>query len=86
MALYEVSRTDQPAPGEFVSALVIAGGTALARSAVAHMSGVNGSNVEARRIDVNAARAGDNSASVLSSYFDETEPLPTDYDDAGIPV
>jgi hypothetical protein len=52
MALYSVERTDAPAEGEFVHALVIAGGAALARSAVVHLEGVkpNGSNLSARTV------------------------------------
>lgn len=74
MALYEVTRTDAAGPGEFVSATVIAGGTAQAREAVAHMTGVitKGAkrNVRAERLDVTGG------TSVLAAYFDESEPAP----------
>jgi hypothetical protein len=72
MALYEVRRTDEVRPGEFASALVIAGGTALARSLVVNQPGVrkSGSNVKATKLDT-AKNAG-----VLTVYFDETDPRP----------
>jgi hypothetical protein len=70
MALYKVSRTDDIQPGEFVDGYVIAGGTAQARGAVAHMEGVtpNGSNVVAQRMGLT------DSITVLSAYFDERAP------------
>jgi hypothetical protein len=73
MALYKVSRTDDVQPGEFVDAVVIAGGTAQARNAVSHMSGVTKKNVKAERLDTAAG------VHVLSAYFDEreTEPAPS---------
>lgn len=81
MALYEVSRTDDVQPGEFVSALVVAGGTAQARDAVRHMDGVTAKNVQAVRRDVVADVA------ILSVYHDERAPLtpqlPED-DDSGL--
>lgn len=72
MALYEVTRTDQVGPGEFVSAIVIAGGTAQARKAVAHMKGVTAKNVRADKVDI----AGN--VTVLAAYWDERENAPTD--------
>lgn len=65
MALYEVKRTDRPGPGEFVDAVVIAGGTAQARKAVAHMYGVTAHNVAATKVDTTK------DVRVLSTYFDE---------------
>lgn len=76
MALYEVSRTDAVLPGEFTSALVIASGTAQARGAVAHMTGVTKKNVRAERVDVTGAGAH----TVLSTYFDESEPADAGFD------
>ncbi len=72
MALYEVTRTDEVGPGEFVSATVIAGGTAQARNAVANMSGVSkgAKNVRAERINLT------DSIQVLAAYFDERETEP----------
>lgn len=70
MALYEVTRTDEVKPGEFVSALVIAGGTALARNAVRRFEGVTAKNVRAERRDVTAETA------ILSVYNDEREAAP----------
>jgi hypothetical protein len=74
MALYEVTRTDAVGPGEFVSATVIASGTAQAREAVAHMTGVvaRGAkrNVKAERLPT--ANAG---TTVLAAYFDESPTL-----------
>ncbi|MFI8830564.1 hypothetical protein ACIGPN_06000 [Streptomyces afghaniensis] len=74
MAVYEVTRTDTPGPGEFVSATVIASGTAQAREAVAHMTGVvakgRGRNVKAERLPT--ANAG---TTVLAAYFDESPTL-----------
>lgn len=78
MALYEVERTDldDVRPGEFVQAVVIAGGTAQARNAVAHMTGVTKMNVKAKRMDTT------DGIHVLSTYFDERDPdnsfLPAD--------
>lgn len=70
MALYEVERTDLDAvqPGEFYNAVVIAGGTAQAREAVAHMSGVTKKNVRAKRIDTTSG------IHVLAAYHDERDP------------
>ncbi|RCH68732.1 hypothetical protein DT019_08640 [Streptomyces sp. SDr-06] len=76
MALYAVSRTDDVQPGEFVSALVIAGGAAQARNAVRHFEGVTAKNVQAKRTDVVA------DVSILSTYFDEREPAQPDTLDA----
>lgn len=50
MALYSVQRTTVPGPGEFVSALVIAGGTSLARKAVADLNGGRTDNLTVTRI------------------------------------
>lgn len=70
MAVYEVTRTDSVSPGEFVSALVVASGTAQARKAVAHMTGVTPKNVRAERYEtVNVG------VSVLAAYFDESPTL-----------
>ena len=68
MALYEVSRTDEVGPGEFVSGFVIAGGTAQARNAVANQCGVNkgASNVRAERVNLT------DSIRLLVAYYDET--------------
>lgn len=71
MALYKVSRKDDVQPGEFVDAYVIAGGTAQARGAVEHMTGVTKSNVRAERMDLTK------DIKVLSAYFDEREPEPS---------
>lgn len=67
MALYEVSRTDDVQPGEFVSAYVLAGGARLARQRVRHLTGVlkDATNVRAVKIDVGKADA------LLNVYFDE---------------
>ncbi|MCY0926255.1 hypothetical protein OTB20_08550 [Streptomyces sp. H27-H1] len=65
MALYEVTRTDNPGPRELINALVIAGGAAQARKAVAHLEGVTATNVVAVRVDV----AG--GPSLLAAYWDE---------------
>nr|WSW58465.1 hypothetical protein OG513_07655 [Streptomyces sp. NBC_00998] len=67
MALYEVVRNDIVGPGEFVSATVIAGGTAQARKAVAHMKGVARTNVTATRVDVTGPTL------VIAAYWDESE-------------
>ncbi|MFE1089554.1 hypothetical protein ACFW5K_19910 [Streptomyces albidoflavus] len=75
MALYKVSRTDTDAaikPGEFIDAFVIAGGTALARYAVAHLPGVTRKNVIAERVDV----AAPESASLIGVYFNEASDDP----------
>lgn len=69
MALYDVTRNDDVKPGEFVSAFVIAAGTALARKAVARQSGVTAKNVTARRVDTSP-----DSPVVLSIYWDERDP------------
>lgn len=71
MALYSVERTDDPQAGEFVNALVIAGGTSLARKAVAHMSGVTAKNVKATKVDT-TLKGG---ALLLSAYWDERTPV-----------
>ncbi|MFG2292021.1 hypothetical protein [Streptomyces sp. NPDC048603] len=67
MALYEVSRIDSPGPGEFVSGYVLAGGTAQARQAVAHLEGVTATNVVATRMDVAK------STMLLAAYWDESQ-------------
>ncbi|MEU5149751.1 hypothetical protein AB0G42_21540 [Streptomyces yangpuensis] len=70
MALYLVSRThlDDVQPGEFVNAVVIAGGTAQARDAVSHMTGVTKKNVRAVRMDLTGP------VQVLAAYHDERDP------------
>lgn len=75
MPLYEVRRTDTVQPGEFVNALVIAGGTAQARAAVQHLEGVTKKNVEAVKVDTN----GRNGVRLLSIYNDEREPVTSDW-------
>lgn len=65
MALYEVTRTDTVRPGEFVSAYVLAGGTALARKMVSHLDGVTANNVKATKVDVGKVNQ------LVSVYFDE---------------
>lgn len=75
MALYEVFRTDAVAPGEFVNALVVAGGSALARKSVGHLPGVTAKNVRAERVDV----AGQGTK-LLTTYFDESPTLPLTLD------
>jgi hypothetical protein len=74
MALYEVIRTDEPKAGEFVSAFVIAGGTAQARNAVAHLRGVvatgKRTNVLAGKVDTAKH------IQLISVYEDEREPAP----------
>lgn len=76
MALYQVSRTDDVQPGEFVNAVVIAGGTAQAREAVDHMTGVTKKNVRAVRMDITSG------IQVLAAYFDEREASPLPFSDA----
>ena len=71
MPLYEVRRTDDVKPGEFVDAFVIAGGTAQARAAVQHLQGVTKKNVTAVKVDTN----GRNGVRLLSTYHDEREPV-----------
>lgn len=70
MPLYDVSRTDTVQPGEFGNALVIAGGTAQARSAVQHLPGVTRKNVKAVKVDT-TSRHG---IRLLTTYFDERQP------------
>jgi hypothetical protein len=74
MAIYEVSRTDDVQPGEFVTAVVIAPGRDLARKAVAHLSGVKatgkGRNVKAEPLDTTGP------VQLISIYEDETPTLP----------
>jgi hypothetical protein len=67
MALYEVTRTDTVKPGEFDSAYVIAGGTAIARKMLASHTGVekDGKNLKATKVDVSKA------SMVITTYFDE---------------
>jgi hypothetical protein len=67
MALYEVIRVDDVKPGEFVSAFVIAGGTAQARQAVAHLNGVTKKNVMAAKVDTTKR------VQLISVYEDERE-------------
>lgn len=80
MALYEVSRTDAVQPGEFVNAVVIAGGVAQARKAVAHMTGVTAKNVRAERVDIA------DGIHVLSAYFDERDAEPAPAAEDTIPL
>lgn len=75
MPLYEVRRTDTVQPGEFVNALVIAGGTAQARAAVQHLEGVTKKNVEAVKMDTSRR----NGVRLLSIYNDEREPVTSDW-------
>lgn len=81
MAIYNVTRTDDVQPGEFVSAVVIAPGKDLARRAVAHLPGVKvtgkGRNVQAEPLDTTGP------VQLISFYEDETPTL----DDAleGVP-
>lgn len=70
MALYEVYRTDVTNPGEFVSALVVAAGTAQARNAVLHLPGATRKNLVAKRVDTN----GRNGARLIDTEFDERMP------------
>lgn len=72
--LYEVTRTDEIGPGEFVNAIVVASGTNQACGAVAHMSGVtpNGGNLRARKVDTTRR------IEVLSVYHDERDDYGTD--------
>lgn len=65
MALYKVTRTDEPGPGEFVDATVIAGGTAQARKAVAHLPGVTAKNVVAVPVSTTGR------TEIVSVYYDE---------------
>ncbi|WP_329544682.1 hypothetical protein OG548_08165 [Streptomyces sp. NBC_01356] len=83
LALYEVVRVDDVKPGEFENAIVIAGGTALARAAVAHLL-PKGAKVEAARVEVNAAQAG--GTKLLATYFDEREPEAAPVDDDVTPL
>lgn len=71
--IYNVTRTDSVAPGEFVSAVVVAPGKDLARRAVEHFSGVIVSgakrNVKAEPFDTTGPTA------IVSVYEDETRTL-----------
>lgn len=73
MAIYSVTRTDDVAPGEFVSAVVVAPGKDLARRAVAAFPGVvvsgKGRNVKAEPFDTTGP------VSIVSVYEDETPTL-----------
>jgi hypothetical protein len=71
MALYEVVRTDDVQPGEFVNALVIAHGARQARNAVRHLEGVTASNVLAAPVDVSSR---DVAPRLMTTYHDEREP------------
>jgi hypothetical protein len=73
MALYEVIRVDEPKPGEFVSAFVIAGGTAQARAAVAHLKGVTKKNVLADKVDTTKR------VQLISVYEDEREAIAAEH-------
>ncbi|MFF8942858.1 hypothetical protein ACF1A5_11415 [Streptomyces sp. NPDC014864] len=70
MALYEVVRIDDVQPGEFDNALVIAGGVAQARAAVAHLVPA-GAAVAAARIETQGVPV-----KLLATYFDEREAAP----------
>lgn len=81
MALYEVVRMDESKPGEFVNALVVAGGHAQACALVAHLL-PEGAKVEADHYDVRGPHAG-RPTRLLMTQFDEREPAATatpDYD------
>ncbi|MFC9620253.1 hypothetical protein ACFTXM_09715 [Streptomyces sp. NPDC056930] len=73
MAIYEVVRTGNVLPGEFVSAVVIAPGVDLARKSVGHLPGVKATgvnrNVEARKLDTTG------SVRLISIYKDESPTL-----------
>lgn len=73
MALYEVIRTDDVQPGEFVSAFVIAGGTAQARKAVAHLKGVTPKNTMAAKVDTTKR------VQLISVYEDEREAIAAEH-------
>jgi hypothetical protein len=73
MPLYEVVRTDAVEPGGFVNALVIAGGTAQARAAVAHLV-PKGAELLAAKVDVRAPRGG-GQIRLLTTYHDESPTL-----------
>lgn len=79
MAIYEVSRTDDVQPGEFVSAVVIAPGVDLARKSVGHLPGVKatgkGRNVTAVHLDTTGP------VRLVSIYEDETPTLDDALDD-----
>jgi hypothetical protein len=72
MALYEVVRVDTVKPGEFDSAFVIASGAARARAAVAHLVP---EGAELMAVSMSIAKQP---ARVLSTYFDEREPVATE--------
>lgn len=72
MALYNVTRTDSVAPGEFVSAIVLARGAAIARGLVQGKPGVTPKNVTAEPMET--AKVDQ----ILSVYEDETPTLPED--------
>lgn len=84
MALYEVIRTDDVLPGEFVSAFVLAAGTALARASVEHLEGVQpgGKNVLAVRVETKVKGLG---TTLISTYEDEREAEPDDNSNWVIP-
>ena len=52
MALYKVTRTDQPRPGEFVEGYVLAPSPVPARGSFYHLPGVTPKNVVARKVDI----------------------------------
>lgn len=78
MALYEVIRTDDVQPGEFISGYVIAGGAGQARSAVAHLPGAvltgKRANLFAEKVELT------NGVKLISVYEDEREPAATGTD------
>ncbi|MFF4952270.1 hypothetical protein [Streptomyces chattanoogensis] len=68
MALYEVTRTDEVQPGQFVNAIVTASGTVQARKACARFNGDGIKGLRAERIDTTKG------IRVLSVYWDERDP------------
>jgi hypothetical protein len=83
MAIYNVTRTDVVAPGEFVSAVVVAPGKDLARRAVAHLAGVvvsgKGRNIQAEPMDTTGGPY------LVVAYHDETPTLDDALSDADAP-
>jgi hypothetical protein len=69
MALYMVQRTDDVQPGVFASAVVVAKGSALARSTFYGHPGVTRKNLKAIRLETV------NTNYVVTAEYDEREPL-----------